>query len=126
MFKKEVMECKRELFTCEMHYAEDDIEYTKQRLASRPLIYKPPPPPPPPPTMNLHLKSHDDTKVERKLPAFQTVTTETDNVEGKEVFVYKDLDELHKRVQRCNWITERWYTTTPINIQYRTTHSAIS
>ena len=30
------MECKRELFICEMHYAEDDIEYTKQRLASNP------------------------------------------------------------------------------------------
>ena len=54
------------------------------------------------PTMNLPLKSHEDTKVERKLPGFQIVTTETDDVEGKEVFVYKDLDELHKRVQKCN------------------------
>ena len=36
MFKKEVKEYKRELFICEMHYAEDDIEYTKQRLASSP------------------------------------------------------------------------------------------
>ena len=25
--------------------------------------------------------------------------------------MYKDLDELHKRVQKCNWITEKWYTT---------------
>ena len=73
IFKK-VMECKRELFICEMHYAEDDIEYTKQRLASKAL-----------PTMNLlyALKSHEDTKVERKLPAFRIVTTETDDVEGK-------------------------------------------
>ena len=64
------------------------------------------------PTMNLPLKSHEDTKVERKLPAFRIVTTtETDDVEGKEVLVYKDLDELHKRVQKCNWITEKWYTT---------------
>ena len=61
--------------------------------------------------MNLPLKSHEGTKVERKLPAFRIVTTETDDVEGKEVFVYKDLDELHKRVQKCNWITEKWYTT---------------
>ena len=61
--------------------------------------------------MNLPLKSHEDTKVERKLPAFKIVTTETDDVEGKEVFVYKGLDELHKRVQKCNWITEKWYTT---------------
>ena len=44
MFKKEVMECKRELFIYEMRYAEDDIEYTKQRLASKAL-----------PTMNLPL-----------------------------------------------------------------------
>ena len=36
MFKTEDMECKRELFICEMHYAEDDIKYTKQRLASSP------------------------------------------------------------------------------------------
>ena len=82
-----------------MKCIEDDIEYTKQRLASSP------------PTLNLPLKSHEDTKVERKLPAFRIVTTETDDVEGKEVFVYKDLDELHKRVQKCNWITEKWYTT---------------
>ena len=34
MFKKEVMECKRELFICEMH-SEDDVEYTKQSLASK-------------------------------------------------------------------------------------------
>ena len=60
--------------------------------------------------MNLPLKSHEDTKVERKLPPFRIVTTETDDVEGKEVFVYKVLDELHKRVQKCNWITEKWYT----------------
>ena len=71
------------------------------------------------PTMNLPLKSHEDTKVERKLPAFRIVTTETDDVEGKEVFVYKDLDEL----QKCNWITEKWYTTyennaVKTNIQY--------
>ena len=76
MFKKEVTEYKREPFICEMH----------QTL----------------PTMNLPLKSHEDTKVERILPAFRIVTTETDDVEGKEVFVYKDLDELHKRVQKCN------------------------
>ena len=57
----------------------------------------------------MPLKSHKDTKVERKLPAFPIVTTETDDVEGKEVFVYKDLDELHKRVQKS--ITEKWYTT---------------
>ena len=25
--------------------------------------------------------------------------------------MYKDLDELHKRVQKCNWHTEKWYTT---------------
>ena len=31
------------------------------------------------------------------------------DVEGKEVFVYKDLDELHKR--SVIWITEKWYTT---------------
>ena len=35
------------------------------------------------PTMNLPLKSHEDTKVERKLPAFRIVATETDNVERK-------------------------------------------
>ena len=103
MFKKEVMECKRELSICEMHYAEDDIEYTKTGIKTPRLQALP--------TMNLPLKSHEDTKVERKLPAFPIVTTETDDVEGKEVFVYKDLDELHKRVQKCNWITEKWYTT---------------
>ena len=78
-----------------MHYAEDDIEYTKTGIKT-PCLQAPPP------TMNLPLKSHEDTKVERKLPAFRIVTTETDDVEGKEVFVYKDLDELHKRVQQCN------------------------
>ena len=88
------MECKRENFTCEMHYAEDDIEYTKTGIKTPRLQALP--------TMNLPLKSHEDTKVERKLPAFRIVTTETDDVEGKEVFVYKDLDELHKRVQKCN------------------------
>ena len=62
-------------------------------------------------TTNLPLKSHEDTKVERKLPAFRIVTTDTDDVEGKEVFVYKDLGELYKRMQKCNWITEKWYTT---------------
>ena len=91
MFAKEVMECKRELFICEMHYAEDDIEYTKTGIKTPRLQALPP--------MNLPLKSHEDTKVERKLPA---VTTETDDVERKEVFVYKVLDELHKRVQKCN------------------------
>ena len=60
--------------------------------------------------MNLPLKSHEDTKVDRKLPAFQIVTTETDDVEGKEVFVYKDLDELHKKCRSVIWITEKWYT----------------
>ena len=101
MFKKEVMECKRELFICEMHYAEDDIEYNIQNKEWHQAL----------PTMNLPLKSHEDTKVDRKLPAFRIVTTERDDVERKEVFVYKDLDELHKRVQKCNWITEKWYTT---------------
>ena len=100
---KEVMECKRELL-CEMHYAEDDIEYTKTGIKTPRLQTLP--------TMNLPLKSHEDTKVERELPVFRIVTTETDDVEGKEVFVYKDLDELHKRVQKRNWITEKWYTTT--------------
>ena len=94
MFKKEFMECKRELFLREMHYAEDDIEYTKTGIKTPRLQALP--------TMNFPLKSHEDTKVERKLPAFRIVTTETDDVEGKEVFVYKDLDELHKRVQKCN------------------------
>ena len=97
------MECKRELFICEMHYAEDDIEYKKTVSKTIRLQALP--------TMNLPLNSHEDTKVERKLPAFRIVTTETDDVEGKEVFVYKDLGELHKRVQKCNWITEKWYTT---------------
>ena len=87
-----------------MHYAEDDIEYTKTGINTPRLQALP--------TMNLPLKSsHEDTKVERKLPAFRIVTTEADDVEGKEVFVYKDLDELHKRVQKCYWITEKWYTT---------------
>ena len=36
MFKKEVMECKREIFICEMRYAEDDIEYTKTGIKSPP------------------------------------------------------------------------------------------
>ena len=103
VFKKEVMKCKRELFIFEMHYAEDDIRCTKTGIKTTRLQALP--------TMNLPLKSHEDTKVERKLPAFRIVTTETDDVEGKEVFVYKDLDELHKRVQKCNWITEKWYTT---------------
>ena len=88
------MECKRGNFICEMHYAEDDIGYTKTGINTPRLQALP--------TMNLPLKSHEDTKVERKLPAFRIVTTETDDVEGKEVFVYKDLDELHKRVQKCN------------------------
>ena len=48
----------------------------------------------------LPLKSHEGTKVDRKLPVFRIVTTETDDVEGKEVFVYKDHGELHKRVQK--------------------------
>ena len=103
MFRKEVMECKRELFICEMHYAGDDIEYTKTGIKTPRLQALP--------TMNLSLKSHEYTKVERKLPAIRIVTAETDDVEGKEVFVYNDLDELHKRVQTCNWITEKWYTT---------------
>ena len=60
-----------------MHYAEDDIEYTKTGIKTPRLQALP--------TMNLPLKSHGDTKVERK-----------------EVSVYKDLDELHKRVQKCN------------------------
>ena len=76
-----------------------------QRLASRPL-----PRLQALPTMNLPLKSHEETKVERKLPAFRIVTTETDDALGKEVFVYKDLGELHKREQKFNWITEKWYT----------------
>ena len=91
MFKKEVMECKRELFICEMHYAEVDIEYTKTGIKTPRLQALQ--------TMNLPLTSHGDTKVERKLPAFRIVTTETDDVEGKEVFVYKDLDELHKSAE---------------------------
>ena len=69
MFKKEVMECKRELFIREMHYAEDDIEYTKTGIKTPRLQALP--------TMNLPLKSHEATKVERKLPAFRIVTTET-------------------------------------------------
>ena len=64
------------------------------------------------PTMNLPLKSHEDTNVERKLPAFRIVTTETDDVEGKEVFVYKDLDECKSVI----WITEKWYTTYDNNV----------
>ena len=122
MFKKEVMECQRELFICEMHYAEDDIEYTKTGIKTPCLQALP--------TMNWPLKSHEDTKVGRKLLAFRIVTTETDDVEGKEVFVYKDLDELHKRVQKCNWITEKWYTTYENNAVKLTfniePHSAIS
>ena len=51
---------KRELFICEMHYAEDDIEYTKTSIKTPRLQALP--------TMNLPLKSHEDTKVERKLP----------------------------------------------------------
>ena len=91
MFTKEVMECKRELVICEMHYAEDDIEYTKIGSKTPRLQVLP--------TMNLPLKSQEDTKVERKLPAFRIVTTETDDVERKEVFVYKDLDELQKSAE---------------------------
>ena len=97
------MECKQEPLICEMHYAEDDIEYTMTGIKTLHLQALP--------TMNLPLKSHKDTKVEKKLPAFRIVTTETDDVEGKEVFVYKDLDELHKRVQTFNLITEKWYNT---------------
>ena len=57
MFTKEVMECKQELFICEMHYAEDDIEYTKTGIKTPRLQALP--------TMNLPLKSHEDTQVER-------------------------------------------------------------
>ena len=57
-----------------MHYAEDDIEYTKTAMKTPRLQALP--------TMNLPLKSHKDTKVERK-----------------EVSVYKDLDELHKSAE---------------------------
>ena len=172
MFTKEVIGCKRELFICEMYYAEDNVEYTKTgiktprlqalptmtdiktprlqalptmtdiktprlqalptmtdiktpRLQALPTMtdIKTPrlqalptmtdiktPRLQASPTMNLPLKSHEDTNVERKLPAFRIVTTETDDVEGKEVFAYKDLDVL-PRVQKCNWITEKWYTT---------------
>ena len=42
MFTKEVMEYKRELFICEMHYAEDDIEYTKTGIKT-PRLQAPPP-----------------------------------------------------------------------------------
>ena len=77
-----------------MHDAEDDIEYTMTGIKTPRLQALQ--------TMNFPLKSHEDTKVERKLPAFRIVTTETDDVERKEVFVYKGLDELHKRVQKCN------------------------
>ena len=41
MFKKEVMECKRELFICKIHYAEDDIEYTKTDIKT-PRFTRPP------------------------------------------------------------------------------------
>ena len=53
------------------------------------------------PIMNLPLKSHEDTKVERKLPAFRIVTTETDDVEGKKYLCTKILMScIYKRVQR--------------------------
>ena len=55
-----------------MHYAADNIEYTKTGMKTPRLQALP--------TMNLPLKSHKDTKVERKLPAFRIVTTETDDV----------------------------------------------
>ena len=50
-----------------MHYV-DDIEYTKTGIKTPRLQALP--------TINLPLKSHEDTKVERKLPAFRIVTTQ--------------------------------------------------
>ena len=55
MFKKKFMECKRELSICEMHYAEDHIEYTKTGIKT-PLLQALP-------TMTLPLKSHEDTQI---------------------------------------------------------------
>ena len=74
-FKKEVMECKRELFICERHYAEEDIEFTKTGIKTPRLEALP--------TKNLPLKSHEETsKVERRLPTSR-VTTSTDEVVEK-------------------------------------------
>ena len=56
------------------------------------------------PTKNLPIKSHNNIVVERKLPAVRVVT---DDMEGKEIFVYKDLRELYTRVQKSNRITEK-------------------
>ena len=46
-----------------MHYAEDDIEYTKTGIKTPRLLSLP--------TMNLPLKSHEDTKFEKQLPLFE-------------------------------------------------------
>ena len=106
-FKKEVMECKRELFICERHYAEEDIEFTKTGIKTPRLEALP--------TKNLPLKSHEETsKVERRLPTSR-VTTSTDEVVEKE-FVYKNLEELYKRVQKCKWVTNEWCITSENNI----------
>ena len=97
-FKKDVMDCKRELFICERHYAEEDIEFTKTGMKTPCLQALP--------TKNFPCKSHEGVpKVERKLP---TRVMTNQNPSEDDFFAYKSFDELCKRVQRWGLTNNEW------------------
>ena len=92
-FKKEVLDCTRELHICEDHYKTEDITLTstnKKVLCDMAL-----------PTQKLPEKSFTTVQVQRKLPAVRPFVEVDDPLISRSVshsaseYYYKDLDELY-------------------------------
>ena len=103
MFKKEVMECKRELFICEMHYAEDDIEYTKTGIKTPRLQALP--------TMNLPLNHTRTQKLKENYLLFELLQQRQVMLKERMYLWTKILMSCIKECRSVIWITEKWYTS---------------
>ena len=97
------MECKREIFICEMHYAEDDIEYTKTGIKTPRLQALP--------TMNLPLKSHEDKKLKENYLLFELLQQRQMMLKEREYLCTKILMSCINECRSVILITEKWYTT---------------
>jgi len=101
-FKKEVLDCKRELFICENHFNEEDMILTpenKKTLCDMAL-----------PTRNLPKKSFSLGKKERKPPIIRNVDVNVvcDTQVGSTNKNYNSLEELYDDLNTSKWIQDKW------------------
>ena len=93
-FKREILDCKREVFICEDHFEKEDIVMTPEsKKTLRDLAL---------PTRNLPEKMFEKEMKARKLPAVRLDNSSccSSGNNDEDIPLYKDLNELRREVTK--------------------------